>query len=48
LGVLIMGVLGNGMNILGINSYIQSILTGVIIIFAVLLSSLSRRKSTQP
>ena len=48
LGVLIMGVLGNGMNILGINSYIQSILTGMIIIFAVLLSSLSRRKSTQP
>lgn len=47
LGVLIMGVLGNGMNILGVNSYVQSILTGMIIIFAVLLSSLSRKKSIQ-
>ncbi len=44
LGVLIMGVLGNGMNILGVNSYIQSILTGGIIILAVLLSSLSRKR----
>lgn len=44
LGVLIMGVLGNGMNILGVNSYIQSILTGVIIVLAVLISSLSRRR----
>ncbi|GIV83123.1 MAG: dolichyl-phosphate beta-glucosyltransferase [Candidatus Roseilinea sp.] len=44
LGVLIMGVLGNGLNILGVNSYIQSILTGVIIVLAVLISSLSRRR----
>jgi ribose transport system permease protein len=44
LGVLIMGVLGNGLNILGVNSYIQSILTGVIIVWAVLLSSLARRR----
>ncbi len=44
LGVLIMGVLGNGMNILGVNSYIQQILTGVIIVGAVLLSGLSGRK----
>jgi ribose transport system permease protein len=44
LGVLIMGVLGNGMNILGVNSYIQAILTGVIIVLAVLLSGLSRRR----
>jgi ribose transport system permease protein len=42
LGVLIMGVLGNGLNILGVNSYIQSILTGVIIILAVLLSGLAQ------
>jgi ribose transport system permease protein len=44
LGVFIMGILGNGMNILGVNSYIQAILTGVIIILAVLLSGLSRRR----
>jgi ribose transport system permease protein len=44
LGVLIMGVLSNGMNILGINPYIQAILTGVIIVLAVLLSGLSRRR----
>ncbi len=45
LGVLIMGVLGNGLNILGVNSYVQQILTGVIIVFAVLLSSLAKRKA---
>jgi ribose transport system permease protein len=45
LGVFIMGILGNGLNILGVNSYVQSILTGVIIIFAVLLSSLAKRKN---
>lgn len=45
LGVLIMGVMGNGLNILGINTYAQSILTGIIIIFAVLLSSLAKKKA---
>ena len=44
LGVLIMGVLGNGMNILGVNSYVQQVLTGAIIICAVLLSGLGGRK----
>lgn len=44
LGVFIMGVLGNGLNILGVNSYVQSILTGAIIVLAVLLSGLSRRR----
>jgi ribose transport system permease protein len=45
LGVFIMGVLGNGLNILGVNSYVQSILTGGIIILAVLLSSFAKRKN---
>ncbi|HQJ23148.1 MAG TPA: ABC transporter permease [Rectinema sp.] len=45
LGVFIMGILGNGLNILGVNSYVQSILTGGIIILAVLLSSLAKRKN---
>ncbi|MFN8489647.1 MAG: ABC transporter permease [Caldilineaceae bacterium] len=43
-GVLILGVLSNGLNILQVNSYIQSVLTGVIIILAVLVSGLARRK----
>jgi ribose transport system permease protein len=45
LGVLIMGVMGNGLNILGINTYAQSILTGIIIILAVLTSSLAKKKA---
>ncbi len=43
-GVLILGVLSNGLNILQVNSYIQSVLTGAIIILAVLVSGLTRRK----
>lgn len=43
-GVLILGVLSNGLNILQVNSYLQSVLTGVIIILAVLVSGLARRK----
>jgi ribose transport system permease protein len=43
LGVLIMGVLSNGLNIVGVNTYIQSVLTGVILILAVLLSGLAQR-----
>ena len=45
LGVLIIGVMGNGLNILGINSYVQSILTGIIIILAVLLSSVAKKRA---
>jgi ribose transport system permease protein len=45
LGVLIMGVMGNGLNIMGINTYVQSILTGIIIILAVLISSLAKKKA---
>jgi ribose transport system permease protein len=44
LGVLIMGVMGNGLNILGVNTYVQSILTGIIIVLAVLISSLSKKR----
>ena len=43
-GVLLLGVMNNGLNILRVNSYIQSVLTGVIIILAVLVSGLSRRE----
>ncbi len=44
LGVLIMGIMGNGLNILGVNTYVQSILTGIIIVLAVLMSSLSKKR----
>lgn len=43
LGVLILGVLTNGLTQMQIDSYVQTILTGGIIILAVTLSSLSRR-----
>jgi len=42
LGVLILGVLANGLTQLQIDTYVQQILTGGIIILAVTLSSLSR------
>jgi ribose transport system permease protein len=43
LGVLILGVLVNGLTQLSIDSYIQQILTGGIIVLAVSLSSIARR-----
>lgn len=43
-GVLILGVLANGLTQMNVDSYIQQILTGSIIVAAVLASSLSRRK----
>lgn len=43
-GVLMLGVLSNGLNILQVNSYLQIVLTGVIIILAVLVSGLARRQ----
>jgi ribose transport system permease protein len=43
-GVLLLGVLVNGMTQLGVDSYIQQILNGAIIILSVTVSSLSRRR----
>ena len=43
-GLGIVGVLNNGLNILQVNSYVQQILTGVIIVLAVSLSRLSKRR----
>ncbi len=43
LGVLILGVLSNGLTQMQINSYVQQTLTGGIIVLAVVLSSISRR-----
>jgi ribose transport system permease protein len=42
-GIGILGVLSNGLNILQVNSYVQQVLTGVIIILAVSLSRLSKK-----
>ena len=42
-GVLVLGVLANGLTQLQINTYVQQVLTGAIIVTAVALGSLSRR-----
>lgn len=42
-GVAIIGVMSNGLNILNVNSYVQQVVTGLIIIAAVTLSSLRNR-----
>ncbi|MFH8251144.1 ABC transporter permease [Microbacterium sp. B2969] len=44
IGVAIIGVMSNGLNILGVNAYIQQVVTGIIIIAAVTLSSLRHRE----
>lgn len=43
-GVAIIGVLSNGLNIIGVNAYAQQVVTGLIIIAAVTLSSLRTRE----
>lgn len=43
-GLGIVGVLSNGLNIMHVNSYVQQILTGVIIVLSVSLSRLSRKR----
>ena len=37
IGVLIMGILNNGMDLLGLSGYYQKVVTGLIIIFAVVI-----------
>lgn len=46
-GLGIVGVLGNGLNILQVNSYVQQVLTGVIIVLAVSLSRINKRGRLQ-
>ena len=43
-GLGIVGVLSNGLNLLQVNSYVQQILTGAIIVLAVSLSRLSKKR----
>lgn len=44
IGVAIIGVMSNGLNILGVNAYVQQVITGLIIIAAVMLSALRTRE----
>ena len=43
LGVLALGMLNNGMNLLGINSFWQYVVKGVVILFAVYIDVLKKR-----
>jgi ribose transport system permease protein len=43
IGALIMGVLRNGLNLLGVSSFLQQIVIGVVIIGAVLIDSTLKR-----
>ena len=43
IGVAIIGVMSNGLNLLAVNSSVQQLVTGLIIIAAVTLSSLKTR-----
>jgi ribose transport system permease protein len=47
LGVFFLSVMGNGLNLLRVDSYIQQVLTGVIIILAVLLSGLTNDQGSK-
>jgi len=44
IGALIMGVLRNGLNLLGVSSFVQQVVIGVVIIAAVLLDTIFRRR----
>jgi simple sugar transport system permease protein len=44
--VLFIGLLGNGMVLLGVNPYLQDVARGAIILAAVLLSALQRPKAS--
>ena len=45
LGVIMMGIISNGMNILNINSYYQNIVLGIVIVVAVIVSNMNALKS---
>ncbi len=44
LGVLMLGVLGNGLTQMNVDSYVREIITGLIIVMAVAASSLGRAR----
>ena len=44
MGALIIGVINNGMDLLGVNAYWQQVVKGLIIVLAVLIDSRKQRK----
>ena len=44
-GALIMGVLRNGLNLLGVSSFLQQIVIGAVIVGAVLIDTVLKRKN---
>jgi ribose/xylose/arabinose/galactoside ABC-type transport system permease subunit len=46
IGALIMGVLRNGLNLLGVSSFVQQIVIGLVIVFAVLIDSTLKARKT--
>ena len=46
IGALIMGVLRNGLNLLGVSSFLQQVVIGLVIVFAVLLDTLLKSRKT--
>lgn len=44
LGVVLLGIMSNAMNILGVSSFYQTVISGVIIVVAVILSNLNNKK----
>ncbi|MBQ6111593.1 MAG: ribose ABC transporter permease, partial [Synergistaceae bacterium] len=44
IGVLIIGVLNNGLNLLGLNSFWQQIAKGIVILLAVYVDMLKKRR----
>jgi ribose transport system permease protein len=45
IGALIMGVLRNGLNLLGVSSFLQQIIIGMVIIIAVLFDTMIKKKN---
>ena len=48
IGALIMGVLRNGLNLLGISSFLQQVVIGIVIITAVLVDSVLKNSRRHP
>jgi ribose transport system permease protein len=46
IGALIMGVLRNGLNLLGVSSFVQQIVIGLVIVFAVLIDTALKSRRT--
>ena len=44
IGILLIGVLSNGLTLMNVSPYIQQILVGLIIVFAVFLDQLIKRR----